>query len=141
MPKSGKVPHMLSTTCLHVRLCRPRVRALAGSPRSYKTLSSLSAERPCNLCCHLSFAISLRELKSCNPISALVTSEDVLGGQRKIIRAALSCTLSNALQCSLVGTSTSAPYSSNSILGSLWDQTSGCGQEYSATGSGGDSLP
>ena len=46
-------------------------------------------------------------------MSALVTSEDVLGGQRKIIRVALSCTLSNALQCSLVGTSTSAPYSSN----------------------------
>ena len=113
MPNSGKVPHMQLTTCLHVRLCLPRLWAGAGRPRSYKTFSSLSTERPYNLCCHLSFAISLRELKSSNPMSALVTSEDVLGGQAKIIRAALSCTLSKALQCSLVGTSTSAPYSSN----------------------------
>ena len=24
MPSSGKVPHMQSTACLHVRLCRPQ---------------------------------------------------------------------------------------------------------------------
>ena len=73
MPNPDKSDPMQSTPCLHVRLCRPRAWAGAGSPRSYKTLSSLLAERPWNLCCHFSFAISLRELKRCKPVSALVT--------------------------------------------------------------------
>ena len=116
-----EVPEGVTTTSckgcsyeVFVKVCKfivpyPELKA-ACRPWSYNTLSSLSAERLCNLCCHLSFAMSLRELKGCNPKSALVTSEDVLDGQAKIIRAALSCTLSKALACSLVGTSTSAPW-------------------------------
>ena len=44
-----KVPHMLPTTSLHVRLVLPLACAVAGRPLAYNTRSSQSARRPSSL--------------------------------------------------------------------------------------------
>ena len=90
-------------------LPNPRGLIPLGTSRRYKTFSKrlFAKYKLCNLCCHFSFAISLRELSKDKCKSPLTASDAVKVGHPKMSLAALSCTDSKALQCTGLGTSTS----------------------------------